>query len=301
MICSNLMHYLHISVHGINITQILAGTVKRDMVCVVRKADAGWKTLWNVAYTTETSATPCFWYLWSKSVGNYESDRSASSSWGVTGCENCSFCKETVGMGLTLGPVNGHANQWQRTLVLHSAEQNLSVLSFTEHAMCFCNTEKKVQCIASFPHGLALLPAREVTISWSFTSRAHPSILVPTQDITWIGIKLSLHGFCFLPLLMNRSCKSIAAAAPSSLSPFALAAALLFLAGVLSTCPPLDLTSAAMWGFVCSNPGDRYRDTYGDRYRYRYRYVCACVCVYYFFLIVCKRQLCSFCARNGQR
>ena len=151
MICSNLVHYLHISVHSINITQMLAGIIRRQVVCVVRKTDDTWKALWNVAYDAEASASPCFWHLWCESMGNSDSGKSSSSSWGVTGCEDCSFYKETVGTGLTLGPMNGHTSQCQRTPVLHPAKQNSSVLPFTEHAMCFSNTEKRFQSIASFP------------------------------------------------------------------------------------------------------------------------------------------------------
>lgn len=170
-------------------------------------------------------------------VTNYDSDRSSSSSWDVRGCEESSFCKESVGTGLTLGPTNGHASQCQRTPVLHMAEQNSSVLPFTKDATCFFNTD-----FNPFPHGPALPPARDVTISWSFPSRAHPSLWVATQDIAWISNRLCLHGFsCFLPLLMNSSCNSIPAAVPSSLSPCALAAALVFWTGVLMTWPPLDL------------------------------------------------------------
>lgn len=146
------MQYLHISVHGINVAQMLAGMLRRWVVCVVRKTAISWKALWNVGYATETSASPCFWYLWCDTMGNYDSDRSSSRSWGVTGCECCSFCKETVGIGLTLGPMNGHASQRQRTAVLHLAKQNSSVLPFTKHVMCVSNTEKRFQSVASsFP------------------------------------------------------------------------------------------------------------------------------------------------------
>ena len=111
MICSNLMHELHISVHGINVTQMLAGVLRREVICMVMKTDDTWKALWNVLYAIETSASPCFWYLWCESLGNCDSDRSSSSSWSVPGCEDCSFCEETIGTGLTLGPTNGHASQ----------------------------------------------------------------------------------------------------------------------------------------------------------------------------------------------
>jgi len=79
----------------------------------------------------------------------YDSGRNSSSSWGVTGREDCSFCEETVATGLTLGPMNGHASQSQRTPVLCLAEHSSSVLTFTEHARCFSNTEISIHRLLS--------------------------------------------------------------------------------------------------------------------------------------------------------
>lgn len=75
---------------------------------------------------------------------------------------------------------------------------------------------QRFQSFASFPHDLVLFLAREVTISWAFTCRVDSCLLVPIQDTSWIGNKLLLNGFSFLPLFMNSSCKGTAAAASSS-------------------------------------------------------------------------------------
>lgn len=135
------------SVYGINVRWMLAGMVRRQVVCVVRKSDDTWKAVWNVAFATEISASPYFWYLWCGSVGTYDSDRGSSISGGSTGSEDCSFHEKTLGVGLTVRLRNRHISQCQRTLLLRLAQQSSAVLPFTEHAMCFSNTEISVLCL----------------------------------------------------------------------------------------------------------------------------------------------------------
>lgn len=88
--------------------------------------------------------------------------------------------------------------------------------------------------LSPFPNSLA----REVTISWSFTSRGHLSLLVATQDIVWFGTMPSwlLLSPAFASLqLLREPCCCISLQLVSPLP------CLLFLSGMLSTCPPLDL------------------------------------------------------------
>lgn len=128
---------------------MLAGMVRRQVVCVVRKSDDTWNAVWNVAFATEFSASLCFWYLWCRSVGTYDSDRSSSTSEGSAGFEDCSFHGKTRGVGLTVRLMKRHVSQCQRTPALHLAQQSSAVLPFTEPAMCFPNTEISILCLFS--------------------------------------------------------------------------------------------------------------------------------------------------------
>lgn len=116
-----------------------------------------------------------------------------------------------------------------------------------------------------FPRGLALLLAREVTISWSFPSTAHPSLSVGTSQgpnsghcVNWeqaVPSQLLFPAFGYEQLLQQHCCCS---------SPQLVSLCLGCSSGVLNCCPQLmpstGLTSTAvMWGFICTNPGDRYR------------------------------------------
>lgn len=166
-----------------------------------------------------------------------------------------------------------------------------------------------------------LLPARQVTISWYFTSRVHPSFLVTTQDIASVSYKLFLHSFLhFLSLLVNISYNNIVFAVPSSLFPFVLAAGMLFLVVIFSACwrlmNTLDFQELLLCEGVFTLIWDIYIYLYKPtdihayieiyiyihwHYMFVYIYICICVCVCYFFLVVSKRWLWSFCTMSGQK
>lgn len=143
---------------------------------------------------------------------------------------------------------------------------------------------QRFQSFASFPHGLMLLPAGKVTISWAFTSTVDPSLLIPIWDTSWIGNKLLLNGFCFLPLLMNSSCQSTAAAASSSFAWMQLCCFHL-----VSSAQALHCTYQCSWNvkFVCTNSRAHCR----DRYRHRYS-VCLCACLFSSWLFLRDHYAC---------
>lgn len=146
MLCSKLICYLCMSVHGINVRWMLAGMVKRQVVCVISKLDDTWKAVWNVAFATEISASPCFWYLWCGSVGYLWQWQEFQHLAGIYRFWRLLFPWKDLWCG-TVRLMNRHVSQCQRTPVLHLAQQNSAVLSFIEHAMCFSNTEISILCL----------------------------------------------------------------------------------------------------------------------------------------------------------
>lgn len=79
----------------------------------------------------------------------YYRDRYSRSSWSITSVHVCSL-KRLLIIALKLEPINGYFSQQQRMPVLSLADQNLSVMSFTDRAMYFSITENKVNSIISF-------------------------------------------------------------------------------------------------------------------------------------------------------
>lgn len=296
MICSKLMCYLHMSVHGINVRWMLAGMVRRQVVCVVRKSDDAWKAVWNVAFATEISASPCFWYLWCESVGTC--DRTVTGAPAPPGdlqaVKIALSMKSPLGQDWTVRPMNRHVSQCQRTPVLCLAQQNSAVLPVAEHAIFLWH--RVFTPFPLVPRGLAL-------------SQLGKSLFLKPL---LLGLTLLFQYQFRTCHELETSCSFMASAPCLCLWAALVRALLLWLppaclplpgcsSAVSNWCPQhrpsIALTSAAgMWGlFALTQELSGGIDT-GIGMD-----MCVLVCLHNFFLVVSKRSLCLFCTRNGQR